>query len=50
MLQRMLSLARALVSCLLLFWPGEWKLDSPRPAADGRPTENEQWKELACSG
>jgi hypothetical protein len=29
---------------------GEWKLDPPRPIADGRPAENTAWKELACAG
>jgi hypothetical protein len=38
-----------LVSCLLLLRAGEWKLAAPRPAPDGRPVENETWKELSCS-
>lgn len=30
--------------------PGDWKLEPARPAPDGRPLENERWKELACAG
>ena len=28
----------------------DWKLSAPRLAPDGRPAENERWKELSCAG
>ncbi len=44
---------RAWILLAALALPGareQWKLESPKPAPDGRPLENERWKELACAG
>ena len=50
MLRRMPTHFLALLCTLALVGAGDWKLEGVRPAPDGRPAENDQWKELACAG
>jgi hypothetical protein len=50
MLRRMPTRILALLCALALARAGDWTLEAPRPAPDGRPAENDQWKELACAG
>ncbi len=59
MLPSMTTLSPTLRSCALALallaasarpaLPGDWKLDPARPAPDGRPVENEHWKESSCA-
>jgi Cytochrome c554 and c-prime len=50
MLPRMPAPVCLILACLALFGSSDWKLEPPRPVADGRPAENDRWRELSCAG